>query len=273
MYRNIVNTILYWLSIVFLIGSLYVYLFEKEDFVWQSLFGTDGLTFFGILATLITMASMRIPFIRKLLSWLLLKINYSQLDYSFEVIVEAPSDIKLESFKQWFFSSIASNGSIRDNTYNVNSNTLQSYKIYHRGLGSNFNIKKIPVSNSLDVFDDTVPEYNLWKIESDGVSTFRIVERNIKFFINSYLENLNHQRILPNKVVLKISKKNTEFNLIDKGILIDSRKYKINRSNIDILNDQNTLISLNSDIGITLTAKNKGDFSNAFDALKNILIS
>jgi hypothetical protein len=272
MYKNLVNSILYWISIVFLIVSIYVYIFYNEDFTWQSLFGTDGLTFFGIIVALISMLSMKVVFFRKCVSWVLLKLNFSQLDYSFEVILEAPSDFTLEDFKRHFFSAVSSSGSIKDNTYNVNYNSTNTYRLFHRGLASNVSIKKIPSTADFNESEEDVSQ-NLWKIENDGVTQFRIVERNLRFFTNSYLEYLNNSRVFSNKVVLKISKRNTEFNFIDKGILIDRKKYKINRSNIDILSEQNTYISLNSDVGITLTAKNKGDFNNAFHTLKNILIS
>ncbi|MCY9028890.1 hypothetical protein [Bacillus inaquosorum] len=272
MYKNIVNKILDWMAIIFLVGSLYIYIFEKEDFTWQTLFGTDGLTFFGIIVTLFTMLLPKIPFVKRGIGWFLLTFNISQIDYSFEVIVEAPQNVALKELKDSFFNSIDSNDRIKSNLSDPIRNSDIFYKVYHRGLGTNFSIKKNPdFNNSEDFYEDEEPQLHQWRIKNDGVTSFRILERNIKFFLTSYLEHLSHNRVLPNQLVLKISKKNTEINLVDKGILIDSKKYKVERSNIDI-SASNTNISLNSDIGITLTSKNKGDFSNAFEILKNIII-
>ena len=45
MYQKFIENVLYIISIIFLGGSIYAYIFVNDDFTWLSLFGTDGLTF------------------------------------------------------------------------------------------------------------------------------------------------------------------------------------------------------------------------------------
>ncbi len=98
-------------------------------------------------------------------------------------------------------------------------------------------------------------------------------KKNIKFFINNFLEQLTSEQIQLEKINLTITNENTEYNLSDKGILIDPRKYKIRYSSVEIASSPNTTISINSTSGLSITSTSKGDFANAMDALKNILIS
>ncbi|WP_256831974.1 MULTISPECIES: hypothetical protein, partial [unclassified Paenibacillus] len=146
-----------------------------------------------------------------------------------------------------------------------------TYSIFHRGMAANIIIKKIASSHYQEHGDEI--NTNAWKLEINGGNVFHRMEKNIKFFINNFLEQLTSEQIQLEKINLTITNENTEYNLSDKGILIDPRKYKIRYSSVEIASSPNTTISINSTSGLSITSTSKGDFANAMDALKNILIS
>ncbi|MEK5277355.1 hypothetical protein NSS82_03720 [Paenibacillus sp. FSL H7-0735] len=271
MYQRLINNILYVISISFLVGSIYAYVFVNDDFTWLSLFGTDGLTFFGLIIALITMVAMKIPIIKKLFGWMLLRFNFSQIDNRTEAIVNISSDKNIENIKTILSASLTNCNLFKNNNFDVNQNTDLTYSIYHRGMAANIIIKKTAPSIYRD-FDEQI-EDNVWKLEINGGNVFHRMEKNIKFFVNNFLEQLSLEHTKLEKINLTITNENTEYNLSDKGLLIDPKKYKIRYSSVEIASSPNTTISINSTSGLSITSTNKGDFSNAMDALKNILIS
>lgn len=271
MYQRLVNNILYFISIVFLVGSIYAYVFVNDDFTWLALFGTDGLTFYGLVMALITMVAMRFPLLKKLIGWMLLRFNFSQIDNRTEAIINLPSDKNIENIKTALSNSLMNCSLFKNNNFDVNQNTNLTYSIFHRGMAANIIIKKIAPSKYLE-YEEQI-ENNVWKLEINGGNVFHRMEKNIKFFNNNFLEQLSLEQIRLEKINLTITNENTEYNLSDKGLLIDPKKYKIRYSSVEIVSSPNTTISITSTSGLSITSTNRGDFSNAMDALKNILIS
>lgn len=273
MYKNSVDNILYGFSIIFIIGSIYVNTFANKLFEWKMLFGTDGLTLLGLIFTLISMISMKVKFIRKWIAWLLLTLNISNMDYRVETILVCPASVTITELVSLFKKSVSSSGLYKHDSYDTNRNSISIYKIYHRGMAANVLIQKLDnvddlSENSFDHF-----EHNFWKVSIDGVSQFRIMEKNNKFLINNYLEALLKVSAIPTKLSLIVSNKSSEFNLADKGILLDTKKFSVKYSEINIASVNSTKIIIASDTGLSLSAENKGDFSNGLDIIKNIMIS
>ena len=273
MYQKFIENVLYIISIIFLGGSIYAYIFVNDDFTWLSLFGTDGLTFFGLVIALVTMLAIKIPIIKKVMGWILLRLNYSQIDYRSEAIINMPAEKTIEDIKRALTISLSNSNLFKQNTQDTNQNTDFTYSIFHRGMAANIIIKKTVPPQSLEQTNESPESKNFWKIEINGGNVFHRMEKNIKFFVNNFLEQMFLEKSSLEKINLTISNENTEYNLSDKGILINPRKYKIRYSSVEITSSPNTTISINSTSGLSITSRNKGDFSNAMDALKNILIS
>ncbi|MDF2065555.1 hypothetical protein [Bacillus sp. Cr_A10] len=273
MYPKFIEKILYIISMIFLGGSIYAYIFVNDDFTWISLFGTDGLTFFGLVIALVTMLAIKIPLIKRGIGWILLRLNYSQIDYRSEAIIILPAETNIDDIKRALTTSLSNSNLFKHNTKDINQNTDFTHSIYHRGMAANIIIKKTVPSQILEQTDESTPSNNFWKIEVNGGNVFHRMEKNIKFFVNNFLEQLSIENAILDKINLTISNENTEYNLSDKGILINPRKYKIRYSSVEITSSPNTTISINSTSGLSITSRNKGEFSNAMDALRNILIS
>lgn len=278
MYKNLVNNIIYWISIVFLVGSIYVFVFHRENFTWQSLFGTDGLTLLGLLITLLFMIMQKIRLVRRGISWLLLTTNYNQLDYRFESLLITYGALSINDLINTFRTSLSNCGLFTSNTLEINRNTQIIYKVYHRGMAANFYIRKIP-SDAEEILntdnqngDEESKEY--WKIGVDGVSTFRIVNKNIAYVLNHFMEQLviNH-RANPVLINLNISNTNTEYDLSDKGILLSRKEYNIGSAYVEIQSINSSRIIIDNNTGIFLTSRSRGDFISGLDILKNVLIS
>lgn len=271
MYQRLVNNVLYVVSIIFLIGSIYAYIFKNDNFNWFSLFGTDGLTFFGLIIALISMLAMKIPLVKRIFGWVLLRFNFSQIDNITEAVINFPPDKSIDNIKKSLFDSLATCTLFKNNKFDVNQSTNLTYSIFHRGMAANIIIKKIASPHHYDCEEE--PNNNTWKLEINGGNVFHRMEKNIKFFTNNFLDFLTTEQMQLEKINLTITNENTEYNLNDKGILIDRKKYNIRYSNVEITSSPNTTISINSTSGLSITSTSKGDFINAMDALKNILIS
>lgn len=258
---------MYWLSLSFLIVSIIAQIFYNDEFSWLSFANTDGLTILALFLALISLVALKIPVLRKIIIWIMLKLNFLQIDYRMSTTIEAPEDITLDQLFEQFELSVIEYR-LDSNSYNQNFRSNNTLRIFHRALASNIEIKRIENDDY-----DSESELSKWLLIIDGVSPFRIVERNITFMLNKYLDILSRKNIHSSKVSLTISKKNTEYKLVDMGILLSARNYEINNSYTEINASNSTVITIDNNVGITMTSRNKGDFANSIVALKNILIS
>ncbi|MEK4245298.1 hypothetical protein MKZ20_08135 [Psychrobacillus sp. FSL K6-2684] len=260
MVPSILNQIFYVVSILFLVLSFLSATFFNEDFTFKSLLNTDGLTLIGIIFSLTTLILQKIPLFRRLIIFVLLRFNYLQLDYRLEVSVVTQKKYEVEDIWGFFEESVINFEKYKTNDYKFSYTSNNKIHSFHRAVGGNVHIEKTTNNNN-------------WTISIDGTSSYRILERNINFVINTYLEIMSKEQITSDKISLIISKNNTEYDLEKIGVLLSSKNYKMSHTNIEIECNTDTLITINSNYGITMTSKNKGDFSNSLEALKSILIS
>ncbi|KAB7663381.1 hypothetical protein [Bacillus sp. B1-b2] len=268
MVKKLIDNVFYVISILFLTFSFLSATFLNENFTYRSLLNTDGLTLLGIIFALVALIFQKIPIFRRAIIFVLLRLNFWQLDYRFEISLCAPKEIKVEDLFKYFSESVENFDNFKSNKFKVNFTNKNKMKIFHRALAANVEFDK-----TIDYSSERDSNLNYWNISVDGVSSYRIVERNIIFMINTYLEKILKDKIISTKINLTISKNNTEFDLEKIGVLLSARKYKLNHSNIQIDCNENTIITINSNYGITMTSQNKGDFSNSLEALKSVLIS
>lgn len=271
MYKRFVENFIYWLSALFLVGSIYIYVAKIAKFKWQGLFGTDALTLYGEVVALLLMLVNKIPIIKRVIAWALLMLNFWQIDYEVTVIMIAPDNFAIAKLRECFDKAVESCGLYKHHDYKVNRDTKVSYEIFHRAMAANVILRKIPVDQ--DAWDSDEQELTQWKVEVNGVSTYRILSKNVKFIINNFLESAYREHVSVKKLFLSISNKHTEYSLADKGILINPRKYRISNSQVSIDYNKTTAIIIDSNKGLQLTSLDRGDFANAFGSIKQILIN
>ena len=268
MLKKIIDNVFYVISILFLAFSFFSATFFNENFTYKSLLNTDGLTLIGIIFALITLILQKIPIFRRGIIFFLLRFNFLQLDYRFDISISAPKDIKVENLFEYLQESVNGFDKFKSNEFNMHFSNKNKIKVFHRALAANVEIEK-----TMNYSPEDDPNLSYWNISIYNVSSYRILERNINFMINTYLEQVAKHHIISRKISLLIFKKNTEYDLEQIGVLLTARKYKLSQANLQIDCNQNTIITINSDYGITMTSQNKGDFSNSLEALKSVLIS
>jgi len=268
MLNSIVNNTFYVISILFLTLSFLSATFFNVNFTYKSLLNTDGLTLIGILFALVTLILQKIPIFRRFIIFLLLKFNFLQLDYRFEVLLTAPKNFKVDDFWMYFQESVINFQKFKSNDFKITFSNNNKIHSFHRAVGGNIEIEKTENFES-----DSNKDNNNWIFSIDGISPYRVLERNMNFVINTYLEMMSKEHIISEKISLTISKNNTEYDLEKIGVLLSARNYKLSQANIVIECNQDTIITLNSNFGVTMTSRNKGDFSNSLEALKSVLIS
>jgi hypothetical protein len=266
--KKIIDNVFYVISILFLTFSFLSATFLNENFTYKSLLNTDGLTLIGIIFALATLILQKIPIFRRVIIFFLLRFNFLQLDYRFEISIIAPKNIKVDNIFEYLQESVDSFDKFKSNKFKMNFSNYNKIQIFHRALAGNVEIDK-----TVDFTSEGDSNLHFWNISVDGVSAYRILERNINFMINTYLETMLKYNIKSEKISLLISQNNTEYDLEKIGVLLSARKYRLSQANLQIDCNQNTIITINSNYGITMTSQNKGDFSNSLEALKSILVS
>lgn len=268
MYKNIIDSLSYWIAIIFLVISFFAHTFFNDEFSWKSLLNTDGLTLLGILITFLSLIALKIPAIKKCIRWILLKIHYSQYDYRISILVNDYNKSEdIESLLEKFEDTINTTNYINSNEWNENFRNNIRIKMFHRGLASNVELGKTHIPNP-----NNTSTYNQWTIIIDGVSNFRKIDDNIKYVTNNLLETLNEDNVKLSKISLIINKNNSELELKNIWLAINKKNYHINHSSIEITSNDSSVISVDTNVGITLTATNKGHFQSSIEIIKDLLI-
>ena len=243
---------------------------EIKNKTFFSLLNTDGLALIGLIISLITMISLRWYYVRKAFNLILLNTNVANISYSLEINFESSEFSSIEDVKKVFFDTAGNFKKFKTKNFNFISENKNSYKFNFRQMASNCEIKlmdKIPLEDDEDEF------LYKWKFEINGVINFRTLNRNIKFLTNGFLEKLQEKDVKVKKINLLVSKEDTEFSIIDKGFFERIKIYEILSSRVTIDTCTTAKIELDSSKGLTLYSRNKGDFLNALEDFKFLLIS
>lgn len=261
------NAILYSLSMVFLIGSIIMYLLKEESFGWATFFGTDALTLYGLVATFITMLGMRVKFIRKIFRWILLNLNITKINYELSIVVE--SNLSTRQLYDLILKSITETD-LYHNEIEVYNKKPSLIRFSVVSMNSTITLKELEVNS--DYQEGTTKLPNRHKIELKSVDNFRSMDKVIKFILNIILDRLHAQETKFNKFYLKVKKNSTEYNFLNVNNLLLDKSFNVSYSETQIQKNNST-IAINAHEGIIISSRNRGEFIVAIDLLKDILVS
>ncbi|CAH0346748.1 hypothetical protein [Bacillus sp. CECT 9360] len=269
MYKKVIDGIGFYFALSFIILSFFAHTFFNDEFTWRGMLNTDGLTLLGLLGAFLSMIVLKIPLLRRLIVSVLLKTNFLQLDYHITVNFKAAANENVEDLFLNFQEAIRSFQKFSSNDFSMNFSNHNKVKIFHRAIAGNVEIYK----SSNDDEDEDCEDLTNWIIQIDGVSPYRVLERNINFLCNSYLELLSRRNVHSNKISITVSRRNSEYSLNNMGVLLSARKYNVNQAFVEITSNETTVITIDTNKGVAMTSRNKGDFLNSIEALKSVLIS
>ncbi|WP_285398101.1 hypothetical protein [Lysinibacillus sp. fls2-241-R2A-57] len=267
MYKNIIDTLSFWIAITFLVISFFAHTIFNNEFSWKSLLNTDGLTLLGIVFTFLSLVALKIPAIKKCIRWILLKINYSQYDYRISIFVnDYKKSEDIESLLKKFEGTINNSNFVNSNEWQeVFKNDIR-IKMFHRGIAANVELGKT------HIYEPNNTDFNQWTITIDNISNFRKINENINYVTNDLLETLNENDVKLSKISLSINKNNSELELKNIWPVINKKNYHLNHSSFEITSNDSSVISVDTNVGITLTAKTKGHFQSSIEIIKDLLI-
>lgn len=252
-----------YIVILFLLLCFISHTFLNQDFSWTSLANTDGLTLIGIVLALLGSILIKFSLFRRLIGAILLKLNFHNLDYSIEILVLVPETTTVtEIFDHFSDSAVTSD--LSSNDYNIKYEDFNKIVFYHRALAGNVEICKTSVIEG---------GRHCFQIKLDGVSTYRLIERNIKFIGNCFLEDIMNKGFGLKTINTRLYRKNSEYKISQMGILLSARDYKIKHSHLEIQSSRTTKITIDSNNGVSMSSTSRGDFLNSIDALKTVLMS
>ena len=119
-----------------------------------------------------------------------------------------PAEKTIEDIKRALTISLSNSNLFKQNTQDTNQNTDFTYSIFHRGMAANIIIKKTVPPQSLEQTNEGPESKNFWKIEINGGNVFHRMEKNIKFFVNNFLEQMFLEKSSLEKINLTISNEN-----------------------------------------------------------------
>lgn len=268
MYKRLIDSILSWLSLLFLIIAFIASIKGKTEFSIKNLLNTDGLTIIGIAVAFIMNLALKIPFLRKIFLFILMHLNFKNIDYKIQLRCTSVNSITLNDIFNYFQETIKKSKCY--NSYKYNDLTKNDFiiKFYHRGMAANVRFKNITedVSGASEGAN-----CNEWLLEIDGVNKFAMLNKNVKYIIDHFLDS-NSFKIDFEYMFLEIELNNSEIDITEIGGWINRKKYPIISSEFKLSIREASFIEKNND-GICLTAYTKGEFSEGFGVLKLVLIS
>lgn len=257
MLRNFIKFISGILAIAFL--SISIFASFSKNTVLENYMNTDGLALWGCVLGLLTLLGEKFEIIRKLLNWIIVKLNFIELDYQLEIkfCLNEAKDILSTSVKE-LKNSISSS---------------QNYKIDELKLLKSSNRQKIfefkPMASNISI--RSYPNNNI-SITFRGVCKYERFNKNIRFIADNLLEDFNNKNLNIERINLQIFKNNTEGLIVDKGFFSHFKKYTISNSNLEIVTKNNSIITINGKVGVTLNSKSKKTFMNSLEDLEYFLI-
>lgn len=263
MFEKLIKSLMEYIVILFLILCFITHTFFNQDFSWNSLANTDGLTLVGIILALLSSILVKFPFFRRVMGAILLKLNYHNLDYSVDILTFAPEISNVVEIFDLFSQSVVSSD-LSSNDFNVKYEDENKVVFYHRALAGNVEICKTTIIEE---------GRNCFQIKLDGGTTYRSIERNMKFLGNVFLEDIMNKGYRLKSINTRVFKKNSEYKISQMGILLSVRKFKIKYSHLEIQSSRTTLITIDSNKGVSISSTSRGDFLNSIDTLKTVLMS
>ncbi|WP_342491213.1 hypothetical protein MKX52_18305 [Bacillus sp. FSL R5-0422] len=262
------NNILYILSLVFLVGSIIMYLLKEETLGWTTFFGTDALTLYGLVATFLSMLAMKINFIRKTFRWILLNLSLTKINYELSMVVDSNSSTK--EIYDVILKSINESDVYRNNEFEVYNKKSMLIRFSVVAMNSTISIKEQEVTSEYQT--DNTKYSSRHKIEIKSVENFKSMNKVINFTLNIMTDKLQQEDLNFNKFYLKVKKNSTEYNFLNINNLLLDKSFDIIYSETQI-QKSNSNIAINAHEGITISARSRGEFVIAIDLLKDILVS
>lgn len=266
MYKRFIDSMLSWLSLIFLTIAFIASIKGMANFSVKSLLNTDGLTIIGIVFAFFMNLALKIPILRKVFLFILLHLTFKNFDYKIELRCTSADAITIEDVFKYFQETIEKSKSYGSYKYNDITKNAFVIKFYHRGMAANVRIKNI----TEDV-NEASENCNEWLLEIDGVSKFPMLNRNVRYILDYFLDS-NSFKIDFKHMFVEIELNNSEIDIIELGGWINKKKYPIISSEIKFLIRESSFIEKTKD-GICLVAYTQGEFSEGFDILKLVLIS
>ncbi|MGL6025023.1 MAG: hypothetical protein ACRC0F_10455 [Cetobacterium sp.] len=226
------------------------------------LLNTDGLSLLGCIFGLIFAILNKSYYIRKCLNYIFLNLNTSNLNYSLEVVFKTKDTIDTEKIKETFTDLLESYKKYKSSNYDVLNFGKNKINIFYKSMASYVEFKILEEEEGII----------RWKISIKGTCNFKTIEKNVSFLVNCYLEKLIVEELKIDKIILSISEEDTEFSVVDKGLFEKIKNFKIIHPQITIKTSTSAQIILGK-TGLSLYAKNKGDFIDAIEEFKYLLIS
>lgn len=262
------NAILYILSLVFLVGSIIIYLLKRR-IIWMGyIFGTDALTLYGLVATFLSMLAMKVPFIRKIFRWFLLNFSITKINYELSMVVD--SNLETKDLYDILLNSILETDIFDNTEYEVFNRKHMLIRFSVAAMNATIAIKEQSITS--DYKEDGVNFSKRHKIEIKGIDNFKSMNKNINFILYIMAEKLQHKQLQFNKFYLKVKKNSTEYNFLNENNLLLDKSSKVIHSETQI-EKTNSIIAIDIHEGITISSKNRGEFLIAIDLLKDILVS
>ena len=267
MFYKFIEKIGFFLSVTFLMLSIYFGTVGNSQFSFKSLIGTDGLTLYGSIMALLTMLSLKWSGIRKIFRFILLRLNISEYDYKVNIQLSYKNDIDVNSLTASSIDLLKREFNNNQLKYELNSKSISQVKYYIRSMASNFTVKSI-VNNTSDEYS----LYYKYSFQFDGVSKYSRMNRNIKIVTNM-IEDLTKDGFIVNIISLKIDKLGSEANVATGGIIYNRKNVEIVSSNIVLKNNDDSNITINNLTGISLSSSSIIKFLSSYEIIQDILIS
>lgn len=264
-----IDNFIYYLSLVFLIGSIIMYFVNGKSFGWDTFFGTDALTLYGLIVTFLSLSALKVPFLRKWIKWCLLNFNITKLNHEISVVMD--SNLNTEELFNRFLAEINASDLYPNKEYEIYNKDPLLIRFDIPAMNATISIKEHSITSD---YQRGLSVSKRHKIELKSVDNYRSMIKNLKFILNILIEKLQSQEkdIQFNKFYIKIKKQTTEYNFLNENRFLLNKSVEVVYSETQ-LTKMNSTITINAHEGVTISSRNKGEFLTALDFLSDILVN
>lgn len=274
MLKRVQKIMTFIFTVIFLIIAIYnnelfklLFIEHSFDFkIIKPLLNTDGLSLIALILSIVYIFLSQSYFFRKILNFIILKFSIANINYTLDITLKINAENELQIFEETLNEVISKNKKYKDTSSKILVSSKNKIQIFYKGLASIIDIQ-------FTSFFEDEDEENIkkCKISLSGTTNFRTIEENIRCILHSYLEKLPKDTEI-NKISFTISKKDSELSIANKISLSDLNNFKVLSSSVHLETTNGSNITF-GDKGLSLTVRSIGEFVNAFEDFKYILIN
>lgn len=266
--NKVINIIIYWGSVGFLVFSIISYIIQGKQFSLSIFTGTDALTLYGMIIALLNLIAMKSKIARRLIRKILMLFNTIKFEYEISSVLD--TDLKAKQLYEIIDKSLANTDQFNIKGTKLYKDSEDYYVFSSSAMSCSITIKSTRNTNDFPEHDEKYTKR--YKLEFEGTSNYKDFKKNTDYILNILYEELQKSDLNFNKYYVRIKDSNPESNLLNENYQLVDKNYKVTHSEVHFKKSDAT-VNISKHTGITINSTSKGNLNIALDLLGDLLMN